>query len=246
MATRPCWWRSTGPTAPARPGSPTSSPRPSRRDGRRWCGRRSTTSTTHASTGTTSGGTGETVWTRSFDYRALRRHLLDPWLRRRRVVVPAVAGTTWPPTPSSTTAHGRCRSRACSSSTVSSPSARSCGRAGTSWSGWTYRDQVRVRGWPAATAYLPTLRTRTSAATSTPSASTATPRIPSAPPTSSSTTPTRRALPGHRRRAARLAPRRRPGRADARPTRHRTRRQPPAGRGGLTRVGLRPVRGPVA
>ena len=27
------------------------------------------------------GRTGETVWTRSFDYRALRHHLLDPWCR---------------------------------------------------------------------------------------------------------------------------------------------------------------------
>ena len=136
------------------------------------------------------GRTGETVWARSFDYRALRRELLDPWCvgpgRRTAVVI-----TTWPPTPSSTRPARQCRSTASSSSTGSSHNARSCVAAGTWWSGWRSPTRSGYAGWPAATALPPTSPTTTSGATSTPSASIATRPTPSAPPTSSSTTPTR-------------------------------------------------------
>ncbi len=138
------------------------------------------------------GRTGETVWARSFDYRALRRELLDPWCagagapyRCRHHDLATDALLDEPP-------ETRCRSTACSSSTASSPNARSCAAAGTWWCGWRWPTRSEYAGWPAATVCPPTSRTPTSAATSTPSGSTATPPTPSAPPTSSSTTPTRR------------------------------------------------------
>ena len=137
------------------------------------------------------GRTGETVWTRSFDYRALRHHLLDPWgsgagatYRRRHHDLAADALVDEPA--AEVPEHGVL--------VVDGVFAQRAELAGC-WDLVVWLDvpdEERVRRMAGATAYLPTPRIPTSSGTSTPRRSTVLPPTRSVAPTWSWTTPTRR------------------------------------------------------
>ena len=138
------------------------------------------------------GRTGETVWSRSFDYLALRRHLLDPWC--------AGAGAPY-----------RCRHHDLATDAHLDEPTDAVPEHGVLVVDGVFAQREELRGCWDLVVWLRggrrgagtpdgrprrragrCLRTPTSAATSMRSGSTATPPTRSARPTSSSTTPTRR------------------------------------------------------